>query len=139
MILIITRIELLPDNWVNIPSFTFDASASSFPSILSSFTSRALQSNFEVLPANVVEFSSSSRPSRLLDFWDFSLDSSSSRTFVQEFAALAEFTEIGDFSQRRLGAYRISSLPDLELEYGRNSDAYQSSLLAVKAALSSVG
>jgi hypothetical protein len=70
--------------------------------------------------------------------FDFAGGSQAAESFVNSFGALVEFVESTDFSMRRFGAFHLSGLPELGLQYGHDSDAYSGLMLAVKAALSNV-
>lgn len=131
----IRRLELLPDSWA-IPTFTSENSGPFWSSLINSYTSTAFNTNFEVYETPEQDFIST--PHRLLDFFDFATESPAAESFMKSFNALIEFIEGNGGENRRFGAFSLSSLPDLEEQYGRDSDAFQSILLAMKAILSNV-
>lgn len=107
--------------------------------MVDTYSTAAAQSDFAVYSNPELASTGSFAHHRLMDIFDFAGDSQAAESFVKTFDAIVEFIERTDPSTRRFGAFHLSSLPELEQQYGRESDAYSSMVLAVKAALSNVG
>ena len=76
----------------------------------------------------------------LLGLYDLAATSPAADAFMSEFSALAAFGEgIRDVSDTAFGAFAVHSLPALEAEFGRDSEEYTTAVLALKAALTTVG
>jgi hypothetical protein len=129
--------EVIPDEW-SAPSFTSDMGSTPLESLVDSFVLSATRSHFTVFTNENDDNSRASSPHKLLDMYDFAVNSEATATFMKAFDSLVEFIEGNRISGRRFGVFRLSSLPAMESEYGLTSEAFQSILLAVKATLSSV-
>lgn len=70
--------------------------------------------------------------------FDFAGNSPAVESFVKSFDALVDFVEQKDSDSRRFGAFHLTSLVGVAEEFGPESDAFQSILLALKATLSNV-
>ncbi|PVF97044.1 hypothetical protein CPB86DRAFT_786380 [Serendipita vermifera] len=128
--------QIIPDSW-STPSFTSDMGSSSLTSIVDSLVLSASRSHFAVYTDEDADDSRNSYPHKLLDMYDFAVNSEATAAFMKAFDSLVEFIEGNHISGRRFGAFHLSSLRAMESEYGLTSDAFQSILLAVKATLSS--
>ncbi|KAG8852749.1 hypothetical protein FRB91_006030 [Serendipita sp. 411] len=129
--------QVVPSGW-NVPTFTSPLSGSALSSFSSSYLNTAVRTKFSTYTSPQAD-TFTPPAHRMLDFFDFAADSPAAEAFVREFDSLEEFLEAPTSShkQRRFGSFHFSSLPALQSQYGHSSEAFQSVLLAVKAALSS--
>ncbi|CAG7854800.1 SubName: Full=Uncharacterized protein {ECO:0000313/EMBL:CCA68685.1} [Serendipita indica DSM 11827] len=127
--------QILPGGWTR-PSFTSSITPASIQVLSESYSHSASELNFATYTTPQTNGFEMASPHRLLTFFDFATESPAAEAFVRVFDALEEFIEGEHSTSRKFGTFHVSSLQALEDEFGRSSDEFQSTLLALKAVLS---